>query len=66
MRSRRQHQQSTRRIRRERRRLGRFVAFAEIEADLTPVSLFNRPSPSKAARSSKEAQIRALCEQGTL
>ena len=64
MRSKRHQQQLTRHIRRERRRLGRFVAFAEIEADLTPVSLFNRPSPSEAAPSSKEAQIRALREQG--
>jgi len=29
-----------RRIRRERRRLGRFVAFSEMLTDLTPVQLF--------------------------
>jgi len=39
MRSKRQQQQSTRRIRRERRRLGRFVAFSEMLADLTPKPL---------------------------
>src|SRR5881275_1129278 len=36
MRSKSQQQQSTRRIRRERRRLGRFVAFSEMLTDLTP------------------------------
>jgi len=46
MRSKRQQQQSTRRIRRDSRRLGRFVFFAEIEADLTPIALFDQPSPS--------------------
>jgi hypothetical protein len=61
MRSRRHQQQSTRRIRGERRRLGRFVAFAEIKADLTPVSLFNPPLPSEAASASKLEQI---SEQG--
>jgi len=65
MQSRRHQQQSARHIRRERRRLGRFVAFAEIEADLTPISLFDRPSPPKATPLSEEAQIRALREQGT-
>ena len=34
-------------IRRERRRLGRFVAFSEKLTDLTPKPLFNKiPSPS--------------------
>src|SRR5437763_12949960 len=42
MRSKSQQQQSSRRIRRERRRLGRFVFFSEIEADLTPVLLFDQ------------------------
>ena len=44
---RKQQQQVTRRIRRERRWLGRFVVFAEMEADLTPILLFEPPSPSK-------------------
>jgi hypothetical protein len=43
MRSKRQQQQSTRRIRRERRRLGRFVAFSEMLADLTPKPLMAKP-----------------------
>jgi len=42
MRSKRQQQQSTRRIRRERRRLGRFVAFSEMLADLTPNPLMGK------------------------
>jgi hypothetical protein len=42
MRSKRQQQQSTRRIRRERRRLGRFVAFSEMLADLTPKPLMDK------------------------
>jgi len=46
MRSKKQQQQSTRRIRRERRRLGRFVFFSEIEADLTPVLLIDQSSPT--------------------
>jgi hypothetical protein len=48
MRSRRHRQELTGRIRRDRRRLGRFVAFAEIEADLSPISLFDQLSPSGA------------------
>jgi hypothetical protein len=39
MRSEKQQQQSARRIRRERRRLGRFVAFSELLTDLTPKPL---------------------------
>jgi hypothetical protein len=34
-------------IRRERRRLGRFVAFAEMEADLSSVPLFDKPPASE-------------------
>ena len=51
MRSKRRHQQSMRNHRRERRRLGRFVFFSEIEADLTPVLLFDQPSLSTPASS---------------
>jgi hypothetical protein len=51
--------QVTRRIRRDRRRLGRFVAFAEMLADLRPTSLVDQAAPS-----SKPDQIRALREQG--
>jgi hypothetical protein len=56
MRSKRQQQQLTRRIRRERRRLGRFVAFSEMLTDLTPKPLIepsvkrqepNRSEPSQ-------------------
>jgi hypothetical protein len=47
MRSKRQQQQSTRRIRRDRRRLGRFVAFSEMLTDLTPVQLFNKAQASR-------------------
>lgn len=39
-----------RRIRRERRRLGRFVAFAEMLANLSPVPLIARPEPRKSIR----------------
>ena len=51
-------------IRRERRRLGRFVVFAEMRADLSPVHL-----PSATANAlpmSKEAQIRAPRAQDTV
>ena len=34
-------------MRRERRRLGRFVAFTEIDADLRPILLFDQVSASK-------------------
>jgi len=39
-----------RRIRRERRRLGRFVAFAEMQANLSPVPLIAMPEPQKSIR----------------
>jgi hypothetical protein len=42
MRSKKQQQQSNRCIRRERRRLGRFVAFSEMLTDLTPKPLFDK------------------------
>jgi hypothetical protein len=48
MRSKGQQQQSTRRIRRERRRLGRFVAFSEMLTDLTPKPLIDM-TPSSGA-----------------
>ena len=35
------------RMRRDRRRLGRFVAFAEMQADLRPTSLVRRPTAPK-------------------
>ena len=45
VRSRRHDQkQMDRRLRRDRRRLGRFAAFAEMEADLRPILLFDHPS----------------------
>jgi hypothetical protein len=50
--------QVTRRIRRDRRRLGRFVVFAEMLADLRPISLLDRAAPTRT-------QIGALREQGT-
>jgi hypothetical protein len=51
MRSKRHQQQLTRRIRRDRRRLGRFVVFAEMLADLRPISLFDQAAPlSKLVR----------------
>jgi hypothetical protein len=48
MRSKRQQQQSTRRIRCDRRRLGRFVAFSEMLTDLTPKPLIDK-TPSSGA-----------------
>jgi hypothetical protein len=39
--------QKARRIRRERRRLGRFVAFSEMLTDLTPVQLFHKAQASR-------------------
>ncbi len=48
MRSKKQQEQSTQRIRRERRRLGRFVAFSEMLTDLTPKPL-NDITPSSGA-----------------
>jgi hypothetical protein len=50
-------------IRRERRRLGRFVVFAEMQADLSPVPLV--AADENILRMRKEAQIRALREQDT-
>jgi hypothetical protein len=52
--------QVTRRIRRDRRRLGRFVVFAEMLADLRPISLLDRAAPTRPSD-----QIGALREQGT-
>jgi len=51
------HKQMARRIRRDRRRLGRFVVFSEMLADLRPVSLLDPPK--------KLDQTQALREQGT-
>ena len=39
--------QVSQRMRRDRRRLGRFVAFAEMQADLRPTSLARRPPVPK-------------------
>jgi len=39
-----------RRIRRERRRLGWFVAFAEMQANLSPVPLIARAEPQKSTQ----------------
>ena len=58
MRSRRQQhreKQQALRIQRDRRRLGRFVAFAEIEADLTPVLLVEQ-NPAKTQDKLAEVQ----------
>ena len=33
------------RQRRDRRRLGRFVALAEVQADLSPTTIFDKPKP---------------------
>ena len=41
----------SRRIRRERRRFGRFVAFSEMLSDLTPVQLFDKPPASELSAS---------------
>jgi hypothetical protein len=53
------HNQATRRIRQDRRRLGRFVVFAEMLADLRPISLLDQAAPPR-----KLNQVRALREQG--
>jgi hypothetical protein len=37
----------TRRIRRDQRRLGRFVVFAEMLADLRPISLLDHTVPTR-------------------
>ena len=60
----RDHGQLTRRIRRNRRRLGRFVVFAEMEADLRPVGLIDQSRAEPTLPDSKEVQIRTLREQG--
>jgi len=41
------HEQVTRRIRRDRRRLGRFVVFAEMQADLRPILLLDQTAPTR-------------------
>ena len=41
-------------IRRERRRLGRFVAFAEMQTNLSPVPLIAKPEPQKSIRPKTE------------
>jgi hypothetical protein len=51
------HKQVTRRIHRDRRRLGRFAAFAEMQADLRPISLLGQTAPTRKLDS-------ALREQG--
>jgi hypothetical protein len=53
------HNQATRRIRQDRRRLGRFVVFAEMLADLRPISLLDQAAPAR-----KLDKIRVLREQG--
>jgi hypothetical protein len=55
MRSKRQQQQSTRRIRRERHRLGRFVAFSEMLTDLTPKPLIDKTRSSGAHQNGRRA-----------
>jgi len=55
MRSKSQQQQSTRRIRRERRRLGRFVAFSEMLTDLTPKPLIDNTRSSGAHQNGRRA-----------
>jgi hypothetical protein len=54
-----QNQVTTRSIRREGRRLGRFVVFSEMLADLRPISLLD-----PAALAKKPDQAPALREQG--
>jgi len=41
------HKQVPRRSRRDRRRLGRFVVFSEMLADLRPISLLDQAAPTK-------------------
>ena len=55
MRSKSQQQQSTRRIRRERRRLGRFVAISEMLTDLTPKPLIDKTRSSGAHQNGRRA-----------
>jgi hypothetical protein len=47
-----------RRIRRERRRLGRFVAFSEMQANLTPVRLIEPSATTQGPNLSKPSQQR--------
>ena len=66
MRSKSQQQQSTRRIRRERRRLGRFVAFSEMLTDLTPKPLIDKTpfigrAPERATRPEANDLIELPC-----
>ena len=63
MRSKGQQQQSTRRIRRERRRLGRFVAFSEMLTGLTPKPLIE---PNVRAEKTKQQPQRFMKGRGTL
>ena len=62
------HKQVARRIRRYRRRLGRFVVFAEMLADLRPISLLDQTVPTRIGVGASHAagfeQIRELREQG--
>ena len=54
------HQRSNlnRRIRRERRRLGRFVAFSEMLTDLTPKPLIESAVKPQTPKSSEPSQQR--------
>ena len=54
-----EQQQVTRRIQRDRRRLGRFVAFAEIEADLRPILLFEPTQADKEGAAADRGDDRA-------
>jgi len=58
MRSKRQQQQSTRGIRRERRRRGRFVVFSEMLADLTPKPLIEPSVKRQEPKRSEPSQQR--------
>jgi hypothetical protein len=51
--------QVIRRIRQDRRRLGRFVVFAEMLADLRPISLLDQAAPPR-----KLNRVGALREHG--
>ena len=48
----------TQRVRRERRRLGRFVVFSEMLTDLTPVRLIEPSAPPLEPRPSEPSQQR--------
>jgi hypothetical protein len=60
MQSKRQHQQFIRHHRRERRRLGRFVAFSEMLTDLRSVQLFDKARAHEISQRQPESP--ALCE----